>query len=193
MLLSMYASYHLAKFNRRVYIPTMVSLAILISCLSTFFTISPIYVTGFLPTFFLSFPFFHHQEQYIVGLEWGRTYITESNIHFLDMRILTMPAQDAFLFVFLFLLLINLFGAVFGYWVYRRLSGRLFERKIFDFFCRSLFVSFIFSLFIFYATPLFLFGGFLLYVCIPFLWIPAAIATAIYGIHLFKKEKMHTF
>ena len=119
MFLSMYASYHLAEISRRMYVPTIILLVILISGLSTFHAIA-MCIFGFasvaFPVYAFSFPFFYLIEDF---------YSLAFRIRFFNARVLSISFQHAtsltpyyaatLHYVLPFFLAVNVFGAVLGY------------------------------------------------------------------------------
>jgi len=134
-------------------------------------------------------------------------YITDYNINFFGMEIVPISTQNILVYGFLFFLLINLVGAMLGYWINKKLLEESFKWKLFHFFFRSGILSFIvcygilwlasiaISLMIYYgasdisfiiASNIWFFSRYLFLV-------PATIATAIYGIYKrSKSRKQHS-
>ena len=193
MLLSMYASYHWAKISKKPYVLRMAFFIILMSFVSTFF------VAGFLfaiyyPLSWLSFPFLSSVEQL-----HSYTPVTAYKIHFFTLEIVSISPQNAPLYVFSFFLLVNLVGAILGYWINKRLLTESFKRNLFDFFfqswvisllgCYTLLGCYIISSSYLRVTGWFAIANIIYLFCAYFFWIPALIATTIYGIKWFRRRK----
>jgi len=196
MLLSMFISYRMVGYSRKTYLRSTALFIIFASFFSTFFTY--VYLWVFLYPFgLLSFPFSSTVEQMH---SWAP--VTAYNIHFLTLEIVSIAPEIAPIYGFLFFLSVNFASAILGYWIGKRLLRESLKRKLFDFFFKSSIYSFIACFFIFWITffavegitggrlnhylndntMLFAIGNLISLFCIYFFWIPAAVATTIYGI-----------
>jgi hypothetical protein len=117
------------------------------------------------------------------------TYAFTHDIQFLSLRILSVSNESIrLLFVFSFYLLVNFLGVILGYWFKKRLAEEPFKAELFEFFSFTAFCSFGICYFISLILPWIaaaLSFGYLWYVilfCIYYFWVPALIATAIYGL-----------
>jgi len=130
MFLCMFASYHLAEISRRMYVPTIILLVILISGFSTFHLILGFASFAF-PVYSLSFPFFYLSDDFL--------YSPPDRIRFFNATVLSISPQHTTTlhYVFPFFLAVNIFGAVLGYWIHKRTRG--IQRAIFSLFSRNLF------------------------------------------------------
>jgi len=116
MLLSMYASYHWARLSKKTYVPNMTVFILLISFFSASFPLG-MYILLTFPVTFLSFPF------YADNLHIP-PWIQHHEISFLTVDIIHSTESSwwgFFSFVsFLFFLLVNILGALLGYWIGKR-------------------------------------------------------------------------
>ena len=188
MLLSMYASYYasrnLAKIYKRDYVLSMAVFIVLASLFSAAFAYA-----YFLPMFYplgsLSFPFSSTGD------------LDAYNIQFLALRILSVPPQNGPLYGFPFYLLVNLVGVMLGYWINKRPIQGTLKEELFDFFFFSGFISFMVCFFIYLTTfftgfvhaYMYPYAWFIVLFCIHFFWIPAVIATTIYGMKSFRRRE----
>jgi hypothetical protein len=196
----MYASYHWAKISKKAYVLRMAVSIILISFFSAFFPVSIAIILTF-PLTFLSFPFHAYIDPiWTEGWYW---------VDFLRIRFLTidltapLPLDSGrFLVAFPFFLFVNFVGTTLGYWINEKLvEGSLIE-KLFNFSFKSGAISFVgcyvisFSCFIILGlvtgyrlnhylndhTLSYAIANTILLFCIYYFWVPAVIATTIYGI-----------
>jgi len=126
---------------------------------------------SFLGPFSLSFPFY--TDPFAESSTTFFPFATHHGLGFLGWRIssFTLPLQlETLAFLTSFFLLVNLVGAMLGYWINKKLPEQSLEREIFDFFFKS---GILFFLFLMVATWIFA----------VLFWTFAAIATAIYGIY----------
>jgi len=195
MLLSTYVSFRLSSDlpeERVSYVLSITGFIIVASFLSTFASIPKVYSIFLYPFSLVSFPFFSISKLSLG--DWG--YLTGYDINFFGMKIGSISGQIAYLYCFSIFLLINLVGAMLGYWSNKKLSDESFEWILLNFFFRSGFWSFIICYAIvwlaWFALSLITFYGvddiwFMImmnisFFCRNFFWIPAVIATIIYGI-----------
>jgi len=195
MLFSTILSYHLAarRYSQKVYAILMAFWIILASLLTIFLASAWILALFLLPLMLFSFPFLSTVEQL-----HSYSPVTAYNIQLFSINIVSISPENALVYGFSFFVLVNLAGAVLGYKINEMLLGKKFKRNLFDFFQYSTLISlgtFYLVLAFFYfalgiitgyylnentqiwftiAGALFLFSRFLF-------WVPAVIATAIYG------------
>ena len=199
MLLSMYASYHWAKMGKKPYVLRMLVFLIVVSFLSAG---SPggSFMTLFIPFSFLSFPF----HAYIDPIWTEGCWVDFLRIDFLTIDLTAPLPLDSgrFLVAFPFFLFVNFVGTTLGYWINEKLvEGSLIE-KLFNFSFKSGAISFVgcyvisFSCFMILGlvtgyrlnhylndhTLSYAIANTILLFCIYYFWVPAVIATTIYGI-----------
>lgn len=172
---------------------------LLASLLSTF--LSELFLWFLIyPLGLLSFPFYSTADKLHSWMP-----VSAYNIHFLTAKIVTISPQQASSYGFLFFFSINLIGAVVGYRIHKTLPEMSLKRDVFDFFFRSGIISFIACYILFWITfltvgislsPMTEFGSSLystlqfIFVFYEFLfWIPALVATTIYGIRIRLKSR----
>jgi len=204
MLFSMILSYRLAagRYSPKVYAMLMAFWIILASLLTIFLASAWILALFLLPLMLFSFPFLSTVEQL-----HSYTPVRAYNIQFFSMNIVSISPENALVYGFSFFVLVNLAGAVLGYKIDKMLQGKKVKRNLFDFFQSSTLVFFgtfyLVMAFFYFAlgiiTPgyylnentqiwftiadaLFLFSRFLF-------WVPAVIATTIYGIYMKRLSK----
>lgn len=192
----MYVSFRLSSDfapGRVVYALLMTAFIIVVSFLSAFVCVFWLWLIFLYPFWLLSFPFYLTPKPF--RGYWGA--ITSYNINFLWVEIGFIPTENVLVNGFSFFLLINLVGAMVGYWLSKNLLNESFKRELFDFFFRSGIWSFLVCYIIFFLDwfALGLTAGHevnniwsTIIINIPFFcknlfWIPAAIATTIYGIY----------
>jgi len=202
MLLSMYLSFRLSsdlEHERLSYVLLMTGFIIIASLLSTFVYVLWLWLIILYPFWLISFPFFSTPELYFG--DWGR--LTGYHITFFGIEIVSISPQNVSIYSFSFFLLINLVGAMLGYWINKKLFEESFKWKLFDFFFRSGILSFLvcygitwldwfaLSLIIWYGANdiWFIIASNILFFCRYFFWVPATIATAIYGIYKWSKSR----
>lgn len=210
MLLSMYASYHWAKISQKAFDYRTLVFIIVVSLLSAVF---PAYITIVFtfPFTFLSFPFYAY-----IYEEWSWGLM--DRIEFLGIRFSTMDLAiriprpwdlGRFLVAFPFFVFVNFVGAILGYCINRKLVEGSLREKLFNFSFKSGAISFVgcyvISLSCFmilgYVTGYrlnhylndhtlsYAIANTILLFCIYYFWIPALIATTIYGIYKWFKRK----
>ncbi|UCE15765.1 MAG: hypothetical protein JSV12_07850 [Candidatus Bathyarchaeota archaeon] len=171
----------------------MAGVIIVASFLSTFAPIPNASLFFIYPFSLVSFPFSATAELSLGA--WG--YLTGYDINFFGMEIVPVSPQNVPAYGFWFFFLINLVGAMLGYWGDKKLSEGSLEWNLLDFFFRSVFWSFLICYAIvwlsWFALEQILWQGadnvwFMIVMnialfCRLFFWIPATIATAIYGMH----------
>jgi len=202
MLLSMYVSFRLSSDlaeERLDYVLLMTGFIIVASFLSTFVSILKVYLIVLYPFSLVSFPFFS-----ISKLSHGDLgFLTGYDISFFGMEIGSISAQDATLYCFSIFLLINLVGVMLGYWINKKLAEGSLEWNLLNFLFRSGFWSFLIcyaivwlawfasSLIVWYGVDgiWFIIVSNTMVFCKHFFWIPATIATAIYGIYKWSKSR----
>lgn len=203
MLLSMYVSFRLSSDlvqDRVSYVLLMTVFIIVVSFLSTFVCMLWLWLIFLYPFWLVSFPFFSTPELSLG--DWG--HLISYNINFFGMEIVSISPQNVLVYGFSFFLLINLVGAMLGYWINKKLLNEPFKWKLFDFFFRSGIWSFLVCYVIiwldWFALGLIISYGindiwFTIVTTIPFFcryffWVPATIATTIYGIYeWFRRRK----
>ena len=200
MLLSMYASYHWAKISKKTYALKMVVFVFLVSYLSARFPASIILAFTF-PITFLSFPFYAYIDPiWTEGWYW---------VDFLGIRFFVtdlaypLPMGSGQLVVaFPFFLFVNIVGAILGYKISERLTKGSLKEKVFLFSFNSGALSLLGCYIINLScgvvlgyitgyrlnhslnnhTLSYAIANTILLFCIYYFWVPAAIATTIYGI-----------
>lgn len=207
MLLSMYVSFRLSNIleHERVnYVLLMAGFIIVASLLSTFVTFVSVlwlWLLVLYPFWQVSFPFFSTATPTSAGVH--TYYITGYNINFFEMEIVPISYQNIPVYGFSFFLLINLVGAMLGYWINKKLLEESFKWKLFNFFFRSGILSFLvcygilwldwiaISLIIWYGANdmWFIIASNILFFCRYLFLVPATIATAIYGIYERSKSR----
>jgi hypothetical protein len=185
------------------YVLIMAGLVIVASFLSVFVSLFWFWLILLYPFWLVSFPFY--STPHLTFGDWG--YLTGYNINFFGMEIMSIPPQNAFtsadalmqvagsgmhVYAFSFFLLINLVGAILGYWIKQKTSEESLKRELFDFFFRSAILSFLvcygiillhwFALGLIIQYEAFVITSNILLFCRHFFWVPAVIATAIYGL-----------
>jgi hypothetical protein len=177
MLLSMYLSYYWARdVELRSYL-TRITLSILvISLSSTVLPNIPLVLVFSYPFASLSFPFSSSGYYYIQFLSQEILFVSNGGIRLLIF--------------FSFYLLVNFLGVILGYWLEKRLAEEQFKAELFEFFSISGFCSFgacYFISLILYGIavtlrlnvlPLYI----IFFFCVYYFWVPALLATAIYGL-----------
>ena len=204
MLLSMYLSFRLSSYfehNRVSYMLLMASFIIVASLLSTYVSMLWLWLLVLYPFLVVSFPFFSTALHTSMGVH---TYhVTSYNINFFGMEIVSISPQNILGYGFSFFLLINLVGAMLGYWINKKLFDETFKRTLFDFFFRSGIFSFIVCYAILWLDLIalslitwigandvwFIIASNILVFCKYFFLLPATIATAIYGISGWSKSR----
>jgi len=206
MLLSTYVSFRLSRYleNERIsYLLLMIGFIIIASLCSTFVYVLWLWLIFLYPFSLVSFPFFS-DPQLSLG-DWG--HLTSYNIHFFEIEIMSISPQNVPVCGFAFFSLINLAGAMIGYWINKGLAEETFEWKLFNFFFRSGIWSFLVCYAIFWlswfglaaivwyrvngiwftiVSNTFAFSRY-------YFWVPATITTAIYGTYKwFEKRKEQT-
>jgi hypothetical protein len=192
MFLSMYVSFRLSgdtEHEHMSYVLLMAGFMIVVSLLSTFVSMFWLWIILLYPFWLVSFPFYSIPK--LSFGDWG--YLTGYNINFFGMEIMSVSPQNVLVYGFLFFLLINLVGVIFGYWINQKLSEESLKRELFDFFFRSGILSFFvcygiillgwFALGLVTQYEEFVIMSNILLFCRYFFWVPAVIATAIYGIY----------
>lgn len=184
MLFSMFLSYYLARYGRKTYVLLTACFIVLASLLSIILTFSykNLFFFLYLPRFF-SFPFFS-----ALVLSRHRGPISY-DIYLPGLKLVSISPQNAHLYGFMFFLSVNLAGAILGFWIGKQLTKKSLARNLFDFLSKSVVLSWIGCFVIFWITlydmdlwqnPFYWhFHDF----CMYRFWIPAVIATAIYGIY----------
>ena len=198
MLLSMYVSFRFSSIlehERVSYVLLMAGFIIVASLLSTFVYVLWLWLLVLYPFSLVSFPFSSTAMHTSLG---GHTYhVTDYNVNFFGMQIVSISPQNIPVYGFSFFLLTNLVGAMLGYWINKKLLEESFKWKLFDFFFRSGILSFLvcyailwldlfaLSLIVWYGANdiWFTIAMNILLFCRDFFWVPATIATAIYGIY----------
>ncbi len=115
------------------------------------------------------------------------------------MEIVSISPQNVPVYGFSFFLLINLVGAMLGYWINKKLSEESLRRELFDFLFRSGIWSFLvcyaiiwldwFALGLITQYEEFVITSNIWFFCQYFFWVPATIATAIYGVYKWSKSR----
>ncbi len=204
MLLSMYLSFRLSsnlEHERVSYVLLMTGFIIVASFLSTFIYMLWLWLLVLYPFWLVSFPFFSTATHTRMA---AHAYsVTGYNINFFGMEILSISPQNIAVYGFSFFLLINLVGAMLGYWINKKLLDESFKWKLFNFFFRSGILSFLvcygilwltliaLSLMMYYGASdiSFIIADNILFFSMYLFWIPAIIATAIYGIYERSKSR----
>jgi hypothetical protein len=177
------------EYDYMSYVPLMAGFMIVVSLLSTYVCMFWLWLIFLYPFWSVSFPFYSTPE--LSFGDWG--YLTGYNINFLGMEIVSLSPQNVLLYGFSFFLLINLVGAILGYWINKKFSEESLKRELFNFFFRSGILSFLvcygiillnwFTLGLIMQYEDFVIRSNILLFCKYFFWVPAVIATAIYGIY----------
>ncbi len=142
MLLSVYVSFRLSRdlaHERASYLLLMTGFIVVASFLSTFAYELWLWLIFVYPFWSVSFPFFSTPELSLG--EWGR--LTSYNINFFGIEIVSVSPQNVPVYGFSFFLLINLVGAMFGYWTNRKLLEEPLRWSLFNFFFRNGILSFL--------------------------------------------------
>lgn len=195
MLLSMYVSFRLSSDLEQksvIHVLLMTGFIIVMSFLSTFVSILWLWIILLYPFWLVSFPFLSTPKLFL----GDRGHLTGYNINFFWMEIVSISPQNVLAYGFSFFFLINLVGAMLGYWINKKLSDGSFEWILLNFFFRSGFWSFLvcygilwldwmaISLMMYYGASdiSFIIASNILVFCKYFFLLPAVIATIIYGI-----------
>lgn len=200
MLFSMFISYHLVRrFSSQTYAVLMACWVIVASLLTIFLARAWILALFLLPFMLLSFPFFSTVEQL-----HSYTPITAYNIQFFTLRIASISPENAFVYGFSFFALVNLIGAVLGNKINKILLEKSLKRNLFDFFLKgtpaSLAAFYLFMVLFYFALGIITQGyrvnhylndnilwftimNIVYFLTLYFFWVPALIATIIYGIY----------
>lgn len=127
MLLSMYASYHWARLGKEDWFFSISAFIVLVSFISTFFT----YLGFFLIFLFFLYPLWFVSYPFMSIVDWRRSFgvVAGYDIHFFTLRIVSLPTEYAPLLGFCFFLLVNLAGALLGYWIGTKYRIQLFGSK----------------------------------------------------------------
>jgi hypothetical protein len=179
----------------------MAGFIIIASLLSTFIYVLWLWSIQLYPFSVVSFPFSSTAIRTTVPSGW--TYVTGHNVNFFGIEIVSISPQNMPVYGFSFFLLINLVGVILGYWSNKKLSEESFKWKLLNFFFRSGILAFIvcygitwldlfaLSLIIWYGANdvWFIIASNILFFCRYFFWVPATIATAIYGIYKWSKSR----
>jgi len=192
MFLSMYVSFLFSddvEYDYMSYVPLMAGFVIVVSLLSTYVCMFWLWLIFLYPFWSVSFPFYSTPE--LSFGDWG--YLTGYNINFFGMEIVSLSPQNVLVYGFSFFLLINVVGAILGYWINKKFSEESLKRELFNFFFRSGILSFLvcygiillnwFTLGLITQYEEFVIMSNILLFCKYFFWVPAVIATAIYGIY----------
>jgi len=205
MFLSMYVAFRLSDKPEQEYISYVLLMAgfiIVASFLSAFVGGLWLWLILLYPFLSVSFPFFSTPEvsckllrfQYLYSYECK---LTGYHINFVGIEIMFISPQNVLVYGFLFFLLINLVGAILGYWIKQKTSDESLKLELFDFFFRSGILSFLVCygilLLDWFALGLiiehgandgwFALASNIWFFCQYLFWVPAVIATAIYGIY----------
>jgi hypothetical protein len=175
------------------YVLIMAGLVIVASFLSAFVSLFWFWLILLYPFWSVSFPFYSIP---ILSFgDWG--YLTNYRINFVGIEIMSISPQNALVYGFSFFLLINLVGAILGYWIKQKTSEESLKRELFDFFFRSGILSFLvcygiiwinwFALGLVTQYEEFVIMSYILLFCRYFFWIPALIATIICGLKRMKE------
>ena len=198
----MYVAFRLSSYlahERISYVLLMTVFIIIASFLSAFVYNYWLWLIFLYPFWLVSFPFFSTPKLAHGG--WG--HLISYNINFFGMEIVSISPQNVLVYGFSFFLLINLVGAMLGYWINKNLLKESFKWKLFDFFFRSGIWSFLVCYAIlwldWFALGLIVWYGvndiwFTIvsntsFFCKYFFWVPATIATTIYGIYKWSKSR----
>jgi len=196
MLLSMYVSFRLSSDLEQknvIHVLLMTGFIIVMSVLSTFVCILWLWIILLYPFWLVSFPFLSTPKLFF----GDRGHLISYNINFFWMKIVSISPQNVLAYGFSFFFLINLVGAMLGYWINKKLLNEPFKWKLFDFLFRSGIWSFLACYAIiwldWFALQLIVWYGVndiwltivssTSFFCRYFFWVPATIATAIYGIY----------
>ncbi len=191
MLFSMFVSYYLVRYGRKTYVLWTGCFLGLASLLSTIFALtyrSPFFWL-YLPRSF-SFPFF---SEWAVSRHLGPV---SYNIYLPGLKVVAISFQTVplyaftFFLAFMFFLAVNSAGAALGFWIGKQLVQTSLPRSLFDFLAKSVVLSWIGCFAVFWLVTLYdyrLMNSLVFYqfhaFCMNRFWIPAEIATAIYGIY----------
>jgi len=200
----MYMSFRLSsdlEYERVSYVLLIAGFIIVASFLSTFVSVLGIWLLQLYPFLLVSFPFFSTAPRTRVGVH---AYpVTGYNINFFGIEIVSISPQNITVYGFSFFLLINLVGAMLGYWINKKLFDETFKRKLFNFFFRSGILSFLvcygilwldwmaISLMMYYGASdiSFIIASNIVFFSRYLFLVPATIATAIYGIYKWSKSR----
>ena len=177
MLLSMSIGFLLARSFRRKssYVLLLVPITILMSFFSAYYVDRFHY---FLGPFSLSIPFYTNA--FVENpTPWTFLVPTHHGLYLLGWRIcaFTLPLQlETLAFLTSFFLLINLVGAMLGYWIGNTLPEKSLKREKFDFFFKFGILSFLFFM-----------GSTWIFAVL--FWIFAVIATTVYGIYKWSRRR----
>jgi hypothetical protein len=127
MLLSMYASYHWARLGKEDWFFSIFAFIVLMSFISTSLT----YLGFFLAVLFFLWPLLFASYPFMGIVVWRRSFgvVAGYDIRFFALRIVSLPTEYAPLLGFGFFLLVNLAGALLGYWIGTRYRIQLFGSK----------------------------------------------------------------
>ena len=177
MLLSMCISFLLGRSFRRKssYVLLLVPITILMSFFSAYYVDRFRYFLGPFP---LSFPFYTNT---FVENPTIFNFLepTHDGLYLLGWRIssFALPLQlETLAFLTSFFLLINLVGAMLGYWIGNTLPEKSLKREMFDFFFKFGILSFLFFM-----------GSTWIFAVL--FWIFAVIATTVYGIYKWSRRR----
>lgn len=201
----MYVAFRLSDKPEQEYISYVLLMAgfiIVASLLSAFVSVLWLWLIFLYPFWSVSFPFFSTPEvsckllrfQYLHSYECK---LTGYHINFVGIEIMSISPQNVLVYGFLFFLLINLVGVILGYWIKQKTSDESLKQELFDFFFRSGILSFLVCygiiLLDWFALALiieygandvwFAIASNTWFFCQYLFWVPAVIATAIYGIY----------
>ncbi len=206
----MYLSFRLSSECERslpLYLLLETVFIVVLSVLSTFVYLLWVWILLLYPFWLVSFPFFSTPELRAranvyfprrapihAGEIDVRAHLVGYDINFFGVKIVSISPQNL-VYGFSFYLLINILGAIVGYLTNRLLRDRSFEWNLFNFFFRTGIVSFLVCYGItwlgWFALGLIVWYGVngiwfalvenVLFFCQFFFWIPAVIATLIYG------------
>jgi len=184
----------------------MAGWVILVSLLTIFLAPAWILALFILPFMLLSFPFFSTVEQL-----HSYTPITAYNIQFFTLKIVSISPENSLVYGFSFFTSVNLVGAVLGYKINKILLEKSLKRNLFDLFLKSTPISFgacyLFMVLFYFALGLitgyrldnylndntlwFIIMNIIYLFTLYFFWIPALIATILYGIY--KRNYLQSF
>jgi len=195
MFLSMYLSFRLSSESERrlpIYLLLETVFIVVLSLLSTFVCLLWLWILFLYPFWLVSFPFFSTPEL-LLG---DHGPLVGYDVNFFGLKIVSVCPHNLVYGLSLYLL-INILGAIIGYLINRLLRDRSLEWNLFDFFFRTGILSFLVCYGItwlgWFALGLIVWYGVngswlplvanVLFFCKFFFWIPALIATLIYGAH----------
>jgi hypothetical protein len=204
MLLSLYVSFRLSSIfehERVSYVLLMAGFIVVASFLSTFVSVLWLWLLVLYPFWLVSFPF--SSTAIRTSVNGGRMNVTGYNINFLGIQIASISPQSISVYGFSFFLLVNLIGAMLGYWINKKLLEESFSWKLFNFLFRSGILFFIVCYGILWLTMIalslmmyygagdisFMIVENVLFFSRYLFWVPATIATAIYGIYKWSKVR----